>query len=353
MPQFLTIWLVGALVSLIQVSNAIGLILLVPLGDRLERRSYVSGLVGLLSMAHVAVAISPGFWALSTSFAALAVLGSVTQLLIAMAVSLAPEQARGRMLGWVSASVFIGILGARAIAGPVAEFASWRWVYLGAAVPCFLLALALRWSLPRLPTMNKMSFRDTMVSLKSLWRQNPDLRQSVTAHGLLYGAFIGTWSSLSLLLIGPPFNFGPSVLGLIAFLGLAGGLAAPLSGRLLDLQGWQPVARLSALGALSATFCLAFGSHTLAFLIPGLILLDAAVQSSQVAHQGRVLAIDGSAANRLNTLFMAGVIGLSGIGSFIVSAMFTFAGWASAMGVAASLTFISLWLLRTRGEPRS
>nr|WP_272214464.1 hypothetical protein [Marinicella sp. W31]MDC2880074.1 hypothetical protein [Marinicella sp. W31] len=40
-------------------------------------------------------------------------------------------------------------------------------------------------------------------------------------------------------------------------------------------------------------------------LVAGVLIMDLAVQSSQVANQARVKALDPSARSRLNTVFMA------------------------------------------------
>ncbi|MGE8234477.1 MAG: MFS transporter, partial [Stenotrophomonas sp.] len=143
---------VGSVVTATQIGSALALLLLVPLGDRMERRRLMLvQLLGLVvALLWVAWARSP--WLLLLGMLAIGLLGTaMTQGLIAYAASAAGDNERGRVVGAAQAGVFIGLLMARVVAGGVADLGGWRSVYIVSALAMLLLAGLLHRKLPRLP----------------------------------------------------------------------------------------------------------------------------------------------------------------------------------------------------------
>ena len=139
----------GSVAMLSQVGYAAGLLLFVPLGDRLERRSFILVMLGAVTVALLALAAAPSFaWLAAASFA----VGLTTiapQLLVPFAAHLAGPAERGRVVGTVMSGLLIGILAARTVGGLVGEHFGWRAMYAIAAAVMVALALALRGLLPR------------------------------------------------------------------------------------------------------------------------------------------------------------------------------------------------------------
>ncbi|KAF1018548.1 MAG: putative transporter [Paracidovorax wautersii] len=133
---------IGGVVAATQAGCALALLLLVPLGDRVERRRLMA--VQLLALAGVlgvvALARSPAV--LLAGMLGVGLLGTaMTQGLIAYAASAAASHERGRVVGAAQSGVFMGLLLARVFAGLVSDLAGWRGVYACAAV----MMLALAW----------------------------------------------------------------------------------------------------------------------------------------------------------------------------------------------------------------
>jgi MFS family permease len=124
---------VGWIVGIGQLGYLLGLIVLVPLGDLVNRR--------LLMAAHVAfTAIGTGLIALSDTTvgvlvgAGLAGLTSVVvQIAVAYTAAVSSPTERGRNIGAVTSGIVIGILAARTVAGTLADTAGWRTVYAASA----------------------------------------------------------------------------------------------------------------------------------------------------------------------------------------------------------------------------
>ena len=136
---------VGGVVTATQVGSALAFLLLVPLGDLVERRRLL--LVQLLALvgALAAVALAQSATVLLAGMLATGLLGTaMTQGLIASAASIANEQERGRVVGAAQGGVFIGLLLARVFAGIISDLAGWRAVY-GVSASLMLVLLLLLW----------------------------------------------------------------------------------------------------------------------------------------------------------------------------------------------------------------
>src|SRR3954451_9516092 len=89
----------GSLVTLTQIGYALGIVLIVPLGDVANRRRLIPLMLALSAAALLACAVSPTF---STLLAAVALLGVSTvaaQIVIALSWDLADAASRGRVVG--------------------------------------------------------------------------------------------------------------------------------------------------------------------------------------------------------------------------------------------------------------
>ena len=139
---------VGLVVGATQLGYGLGLILLVPLGDLVDRRKLVV-LQSLLSVAAlICVAFSASGAMLLAAMAAMGFLAVVTQAFVAYAASLARPEERGQVVGSVTSGIVLGILLARAIAGATADLSGWRTVYLLSAGATLIIAAILFRALP-------------------------------------------------------------------------------------------------------------------------------------------------------------------------------------------------------------
>src|SRR3984957_419154 len=134
----------GLLVTASQVGYAAGLVLLVPLGDLLERRTLIVRILLVTAMALAATALSPDFIALAAALIVVGVTSVVAQILVPMASTLAPEHERGKVVGNVMSGLLVGILVARTASGLIAAAGGWRLVFGLSAALMLLLAAVLR-----------------------------------------------------------------------------------------------------------------------------------------------------------------------------------------------------------------
>ena len=319
----------GLIVTMTQVGYGLGLLFIVPLGDLIETRLLVRAALALATLALVGAGLSTA----PAPFLACALLiglGSVAvQVLVPYASHLAPEHARGRVVGQVMGGLMTGIMLARPAASLIADVASWRVVLLISAGLMALTAVVLSRSLtPRKPAPG-LSYGALMASMVELMAHTPALRRRALYQAAMFGAFSVFWTASPLLLLGPDYGLRQSQVALFALVGAAGAIAAPLTGHWAD-KGWVRVGTLAALTAGAAAFLLSrlAPAHSLwgvAWLAVCGVALDFAVSANLVFGQRVIYNLSAHHRSRMNGLFMATFF----CGGAIASAL---AGWAYANG---------------------
>ncbi|MBL7637435.1 MFS transporter [Atlantibacter hermannii] len=128
---------IGTVVTATQTGYAMGLLFLVPLGDRCNRKTLVLAQLLLSVLALTTAAFAANFMTLLGAMLLVGLMAVVAQLIVAWAATLAPPEQRGKVVGSVTSGIVLGILSARFVSGSIADLAGWRAVYLTAA--CLLL----------------------------------------------------------------------------------------------------------------------------------------------------------------------------------------------------------------------
>lgn len=133
----------GFIVTTAQLGYAAGLLLLVPLGDMLERRGLIVIMSLLAAGGMVITALSPTLPLMLLGTVLTGLFSVVAQILVPLAATLAAPEKRGKVVGTVMSGLLLGILLARTVAGGLAQLGGWRTVYWVASVLMVLMALAL------------------------------------------------------------------------------------------------------------------------------------------------------------------------------------------------------------------
>ena len=134
-----------------QIGYTLGILLLVPLGDRFDRRRLILALNAALIVSLLAAAAAPSLPWLILASTAIGVAATLAQQAVPLAASLAAPGREGLVIGRVISGLLAGILLARTLSGIVSEQYGWRAMfYLGAAMAAALLA-ATWFALPSRP----------------------------------------------------------------------------------------------------------------------------------------------------------------------------------------------------------
>ncbi len=341
---------VGLIPTATQLGFGLGLLLLVPLGDQMDRRRLILAQSAGLAVALVAAALAPG--AATLVFASVAVgLGSaLVHQIVPLAAEMAPPERRGATVGTVMSGLLLGILLARVVSGAVAALAGWRAMFwLGAGLAVLIAALLARTLPSRRAPPGSVPYGRLLLSLLTLVREEPALRRAALTQAALFGSFSAFWSILALRLQTPPFAFGSFAAGLFGLVGAVGVLAAPLAGRTADARGPYVVIALGTTASLAAWVFLGLVPG-LAGLIVGVLVLDLGVQMTLIANQAVIFALRPQSTGRVNTVFMVTMFLGGALGSLAASMSWARGGWALVATTGALFAAVAL-LLGGRRRP--
>ncbi len=340
----------GLVVTLTQLGYAAGLLLLVPLGDRMDRRRLVFTILGGSVAALLAATVAPSVGALAAAGVVIGLTSVGAQVLVPFAATLAGDNARGRVVGQVMSGLLLGILLARVASGLLGQAVGWRAVYASAAALMVALGVVLWHELPRLPIAAdaaRGSYGGLLRSVGTLIREEPILRRRMAYGALGFAAFSVLWTSIAFLLARPPYGYGQATIGAFGLLGAAGALCASFAGRLAE----RGLTR-SATGGFLLTVLVAFGllalggGGQLVPLIAGALLLDLGVQGVQVTNQSTIYRLRPEARSRITTAYMTAYFLGGALGSATAAATFA-RGWAVVCLLGAGYVVLALGLWGT------
>lgn len=238
----------GLIVTITQICYALGLIFLVPLGDLLNRRRLVAGMMSISVLGLIMVGMAPNLSVLLTGLAVVGLFAVVVQVLVVYAGSLASASDRGRAVGMATSGVVVGLLLARTFAGMMSDLAGWRSVYwVSAGLTLLMVGVLLRLLPNEDKTKSPITYLRLLSSVFVLFVQEPILRIRAVLGMLIFTAFSILWTPLVLALSAPPWFLSHSAIGSFGLAGAAGAIAAASAGRLAD-RGWgseRPVWRWS------------------------------------------------------------------------------------------------------------
>ncbi|MCX5338980.1 MFS transporter [Streptomyces atratus] len=345
---------VGIVVTLTQIGYGLGLFLLVPLGDLVDRRRLVVTQLVLLATALIATGTAATAPILLTALAAVGFLAVVTQTLVAFAASLSAPDRRGRAVGLVTSGIVIGILLARTVSGALADLAGWRSVYLTSAALTLALTLSLHRVLPRrVAPPAPMRYMQLLRSTLVLFAEERALRVRALLALLIFAAFSTLWSCVALPLSEPPLSLSHTAIGAFGLAGAAGALAAAPAGRLHDrgLAGWTTGVALALL--TMSWLPLALTRQSLLALAIGAIVLDLAVQAVHVTSQSLIYTVRPDAGSRLIGGYMVFYSVGSATGALASTTVYAMAGWGAVcvLGAAISALALVVWAATRNDTP--
>jgi predicted MFS family arabinose efflux permease len=330
---------VGLMITAAQVGYALGLALLVPVGDIAQRRRLVPAVL-LLTAAALAASAAAGSVIVLIVLAFFAGVGSVAaQMLVPLAAQLAGEASRGRVVGTVMSGLLLGILLARTVSGLVAGASSWRVVYALAAVAVVAMAAVLSRNLPREPDRPRLAYHELLMSTLEVFRRDRVLRRRALFGSLAFAGFSILWTTLAFVLSASPYHYGDSLIGLFGLLGAAGALCASFAGRLAD-RGRRGTATIGFAALTVASWLpLWLGGHHLAGLVIGIVVLDVGVQGTHVTNQSVMFASPGHDRSRANAVYMVTYFAGGAAGSAMSAALYSAWRWpaVSALGACVAL----------------
>ena len=319
----------------------IGIVLFVPLGDRVDKRGLVLAKVTVLMIAQAVMAAAPSIWVLAAGSLVTGLCSSLLQHFIAITAENANPAQRGRALGTQLTAMFSGILFARIVGGLIANEFGWRASYMLSAAMLLVIIPVLWARLPHTKPTSQAAYGALIGSLYQLYREQGGIRRAATIQfmfGICYGGFWAVAAPMLALL----HHVGPTAAGLMGIPGAAGITISRAAGRWTDRIGLRPVVLAGICSMLAAWVAMSFGVWWIAAIVVGAMLLDLGLRAAMVANQTLINSAVPDSRSRANTVFALHVWTGNAAGAFLMSWMFAHHGWLAVCGVAMTASVVAM-----------
>lgn len=332
-----------------QIGYAFGLLLIIPLGDKINNIKIMKLNFLILVLSLLAAAISQSLILLIISSFLIGFTSTLPQLFVPMAAHLSNDEGRGRAIGIVMSGLLIGILGSRVLSGLVGEYFGWRTVFYGAAGLMILLFFLLNAKLPVIQPKFAESYGKLMKSLWFYFRTESSLRMAALRGALAFGSLSAFWTTF-VFLMEDSFGYGSAVAGGFGLFGIAGALGATVVGKMNNRVKKGNLIILGAVLIIISWVIFLLSPHSIIGLIIGVVLIDLGVQSVHITNQNIVFSKNTEARNRVNTIYMVGFFIGGAAGTSFGSLAWNYFGWTgvSVVGLAFSALILIVQLLTSK-----
>lgn len=347
---------IGLVPALNQIALALGIFVLLPLGDRFSNRRLATLFAAGQLLGLAVMALASEFWIFVAGSTFLGFSTITPYLLPAYASKRVEPQRLGQATATLTTGVIAGILVARVGAGWVGEHLGWRTVYYGAAGVMLIVTLLL----PRIMEDRdkseaeppKQSHLSLVLSVFPIIRQHPEVLLSGAIQGLGFGIFLAVWLGLGLHLTSPEMGYGADTVGYLAAISLLNLFTTPALGAWADRTGPRLARFIISLIQFCAVALLGLLGHSLWLLILPLILMNLVGPLIDITGRMTFLTLPAGVRTRLMTAYIVLMFIGGGLASWAATWVYEHDGWHGTALLAAGLsaTLVALSFLAMRLE---
>lgn len=332
----------GKISVLTQLGYAAGLLLIVPLGDKLYRKKLILVDLLLVLLSLLWMTFATELWMLYIASLLIGVTSVIPQLFIPIAAELSADKEKSSNIGLVMSGLLLGILLSRFIGGIVGEIWGWRTMFGIAAGMMIFVWVAVYKMLPELHPNFKGTYGELLKSVFHLAKTQPVLRLASFRGAMAFGSLCALFTTLVFHMEKPPFNAGSSIVGSFGLAGAAGALAAARVGKLQKIFDLNRII-IYALSVLLISWGFTyFAGETYWGLIVGVVLVDLGVQSAHIMNQTDFFLIKSTAVNRLNTVYMVSYFIGGSLGTWLASVAWQYYQWSGVCFVGTAMGVLAL-----------
>ncbi|MCH4246985.1 MAG: MFS transporter [Acinetobacter populi] len=327
-------------VTFAQVSYALGLLLLVPLGDLLKKHIFIPLLMCLAAVGLLISAFAQNIYMLWFGTAMTGLFTIAAQVLIPLSAALVEPKKTGAVIGFLMSGLFIGILLSTSLAGLLSNLFAWNTVYLLSAIILLILTALLRPRLPHTATI-QLHYVAMFGTMLELIRSEPRLRIRGGVGAFAFASMSTLFSTMALLLSRSPFYFSDFQIGLIGLTGIVGAVFAQFAGKLADRGYARQLTIFGILVLLSSWIFIYLSQYYVVAFILGFTTINLAISMLHITNMNIIYQLRDDAKSRLNSIYMT----LYFIGAASGSALGIFAwnhgGWVMTCMMGIGLALLS------------
>lgn len=336
--------MIGLVPAMNQIALAVGIFLLLPLGDRVSNRRLVSVFVAGQFLAIAVMAIAYEFWLFVAGSTVLGFFTIAPYILPTYVSKRVPEQTLGKATAVLTVGIIAGILLARAGAGVVGEYLGWRTVYYIAAA----LMLAMTFGLPLIMDARerdedmaaRQSYLSLLGSIFPLLRRYPEIVLSGAIQALNFGIFLSVWMGLGLHLTSPSMGYGVDIVGYLALFAIINLLTTAPLGGWADRIGAREARLVIAAVQIVGVSLLFFTGHNLFLLMIPIVVMNVCGPVIDVTNRMTFLNQAPDVRTRLMTIYIVFMFTGGGMASWAGTAAYDWLGWQGNAALAFVLSAV-------------
>lgn len=334
--------------TLTQAGYTLGILFLVPTGDMFNRKKLMLVIYGFLLMGLIATALAPTITVVLGACLLVGVGVCAAQILVPMVSLLSKPENKSRNVGYMVSGILIGMLMSRVLSGFIGERWGWRTMFWIATAIIICCTLFVMWRMPNVAPTYKGSYKNLLLSILQLIRNEHDVAICAVRSGLVFGTFQAMWSTISFRMADAPFHAGADVVGMFGLCGIAGALVASGIGGMVHKVGTRNMNLFGASAVILAWLSMWLFQNHYWGMILGVVLIDGGVQACNVTNQTYMFSRVQTAVSRVNTVFMGCMFIGGSIGTFLAGAALDVMGWNGVCLLGLIMTCCSLAITLSR-----
>ncbi len=351
----------GALVGLVpavnQIALALGILLLLPLGDRVNNRMLVTIFVAGQFIAMLAITLSESFALLAAASALLGFVTITPYLLPAYVTQRVRPERIGHVTGIMTAGVTLGILLSRVGGGLLGHYFGWRSAYWVGTGLMLMLVILLPLIMERRdrsapPDDSQRGYGELLKSLWPILKSLPEVPLGGLIQALSFGLFLALWLAIGLHL--PRLGYGVDVVGYLALIAAINIFLSPYAGQMADRFGAEKARIGFSAIQLAGALILPLAGDLLWLLVLAVVLNSIGGASIDVCSRTVLFRRAPEIRTRLMTIYIVIMFIGGGLSSWLGTSSYEYGGWngVSTLAIiyAAIIMALSVWGMRWRSK---
>ncbi|MGB9189822.1 MFS transporter [Acinetobacter sp.] len=294
---------VALTVTFAQVSYALGLLFIVPMGDIVNKTKFIPLLMVMTAIGLFLCAFAvnlPMLW-LGTIITGL--FSVAAQVLIPLATMAVKPEKTGEVVGFLMSGLLVGLLLSTSLAGLMSNLFNWKLIYMISAILMLMLAFLLKAKLPHI-TILKMSYTQIFKSMAILLKQEPRLGFRSLIGGFVFASMSTLFSTIALLLTSSPFHLSDVLVGVVTLAGVFGALSTTKIGKIADQGHTLSLTWIGLLTLIVSWFFLYFGGQSLLSYMIGYGVISLGLTIAHTSNQNIIFRLRPDAKSRINSIYM-------------------------------------------------
>lgn len=333
-------------VTFAQVSYALGLLLIVPLGDIVNKTKFIPLLMFFAAMGLFISGFSSNLHMLWFGTVIAGMFSVAAQVLIPLAAIATRPDKTGQVIGFLMSGLLVGLLISTSMAGLLSNLFFWQLIYICSATLMLIVAGLLLIKLPTVSTV-KMNYLQIFSSMAQLITTERRLVYRSLVGGFCFAAMSILFSTIAVLLTSKPFELPDVMVGVVTLVGVFGALSTPYWGRVADRGQTQQLTWFGITVLGSSWLFLYFGGQYLVSYIIGFAVINLGLVLVHTANQNIIFRLRPDAKGRVNSVYMTSYFIGGACGSALGVYGWQHGGWTMAcmigvMLVAAAALFAGL-----------